>query len=72
MANKKKPTPKKNNTGKFLKLIVAGVLLQVIVYAWIHLYLSYKVGVEIAPMTSVAFFTLCVGELGICGYIKKS
>lgn len=58
--------------GRFMKVAVGLVLLQAIVYTWVHLYLSYKIGMEVAPVTSVAFYTLCVGELSICGIIKKS
>lgn len=57
--------------GLFMKIAVAIVILQVIVYTWVHLYLSASVGVEIAPTTNVAFYTCCLGELGICGLIKK-
>lgn len=54
-----------------MKLVIALILLQVIVYTWVHLYLSYKVGMEIAPTTSVAFYTFCGFEAGICGYLKR-
>ena len=53
-------------------MIIGLVLFQVIAYAWIHLYLSYRVGTEVSPTASVAFFTVCVGELSICGLLKKS
>lgn len=58
--------------GLFMKIAVAIVIIQVIVYTWVHLYLSAKVGLEVAPTTNVAFYTCCLGELGICGLIKKS
>lgn len=61
----------KKQPGKYMKIVVALVILQAIVYTWVHLWLSYKVGLEIAPMTSVAFYTFCVGELSICGLIKS-
>lgn len=57
--------------GLFMKIAVAVVILQVIVYTWVHLYLSHSAGTEIAPMTSVAFYTFCLGELSVCGMIKK-
>lgn len=57
--------------GLFLKIAVGVIILQAIVYTWVHLYLSRSVGVEIAPITSCAFYTFCVGELSICGVIKK-
>ena len=68
----KKTTSKKKGSGLFMKIAVALIILQAIVYTWVHLYLSTSVGVEIAPMTSVAFYTFCLGELSVCGLIKKS
>ena len=65
MANK----PKKKS--KYMKLAVAIILLQAIIYTWVHLYLSYSVGTEIAPTTTVAFYTFCLGELSVCGVIKS-
>lgn len=58
--------------GVYMKLAVAAVLLQAIVYTWVHLWLSHSAGMEIAPTTSVAFYTFCLGELSVCGVIKKS
>lgn len=58
--------------GLYMKIAVAVIILQAIIYTWVHLYLSYSVGVEIAPTTSVAFYTFCLGELSVCGLIKKS
>lgn len=66
-----KPNKSKRN-GLYMKLAVAIIILQAIVYTWVHLYLSSKAGVEVAPMTSVAFYTFCLGELSVCGLIKKS
>lgn len=57
--------------GLFMKLAVAVIILQAIVYTWVHLYLSSNAGMEIAPTTSVAFYTFCLGELSVCGLIKK-
>lgn len=62
---------KRNRKGLYMKLAVALIILQAIVYTWVHLYLSHSVGVEIAPTTSVAFYTFCLGELSACAYIKK-
>lgn len=61
-----------NRKGLYMKFAVAIVILQAIVYTWVHLYLSSKAGVEIAPTASVAFYTFCIGELSVCGLIKKS
>ena len=58
--------------GLYMKIAVGLVILQAIVYTWVHLYLSSKAGVEIAPTASVAFYTFCLGELSVCGVIKKS
>ena len=58
--------------GLFMKIAVGLIILQAIVYTWVHLYLSSKVGVEVAPTASVAFYTFCLGELSVCGVIKKS
>lgn len=56
---------------RYMKVVVALIILQAIIYTWVHLYLSYKVGMEIAPTTTVAFYTFCIGELSVCGLIKK-
>ena len=58
--------------GLFMKIAVGLIILQAIIYTWVHLYLSSKVGVEVAPTASVAFYTFCLGELSVCGLIKKS
>ena len=58
--------------GLYMKIAVAVIILQAVVYTWVHLYLSHSAGVEIAPMTSVAFYTFCLGELSVCSMIKKS
>ena len=55
-----------------MKLAVAIVILQAIVYTRVHLYLSHSAGLEIAPTASCAFYTFCLGELSVCGLIKKS
>ena len=61
----------KKKSGRYMKVVVALIIFQAIIYTWIHLWLSYKIGLEIAPTTSVAFYTFCVGELSICGLIKR-
>lgn len=63
---------KKKGSGLFLKIIVGIVILQAIVYTWVHLFLSQKVGIEIAPITSVAFYGFCGGELWIASLIKNN
>lgn len=69
MATKRKPVKKGN--GLYMKFAVALIILQAIVYTWVHLYFSYVKGIEIAPVASCAFYTFCVGELSVCGLIKK-
>lgn len=62
-----------NNTkkkGNYMKIVVALVIFQVIVYTWLHLYLSYRVGVEIAPTTTIGFYSFCGFEAGVCGWIR--
>ena len=63
---------KADRKGVYMKIAVAVILLQTVVYTWVHLYLSHSAGMEIAPTTSVAFYTFCLGELSVCGLIKKS
>ena len=58
-------------THKYMKILLAMVILQVIAYTWAHLILSARVGMEIAPTTSVAFYGFCGAEAGICGWLKK-
>ena len=77
MATKKKTTkkaekPQKKKKGIFSKIIVITIVLQVIVYTWVHLFLSQSVGVEIAPMTSVAFYGFCGAEAGLLAWIKNT
>ena len=56
---------------RYMKIVVGLIIAQAIVYTWVHLYLSHSAGVEIAPTTSVAFYTFCLGELSVCGLIKN-
>lgn len=57
--------------GLFMKLVLAGIVLQVIVFTWVYCYWSYKAGTEIAPVLSVAFLAFCGFEAGVCGYLKS-
>lgn len=62
----------KATAGRFMKLAVVFILLQVFSYIWAHLILSYKVGMEIAPVVSCAFLGFCGAEAGLLAMIKKS
>ena len=55
-----------------MKIVLAVIIIQVIVYTWLHLYLSYKVGMEIAPSATIGFYGFCGIEAGVCGWIKNS
>ena len=57
--------------GMYMKIVLAVIVLQVIVYTWVHLYLSAKCGMEIAPTTTIGFYGFCGFEAGVCGYLKK-
>lgn len=72
MATKKAQPPKNKKKGIFSKIIVIVIVLQVIVYTWVHMYFSYQKGIEIAPMTSVAFYTFCGAEAGLLAWIKNN
>lgn len=63
---------KKKLKGIFMKLVLALIIIQVIAYTWIHLYLSFKVGMEIAPSATIGFYGFCGIEAGICGWIKNT
>lgn len=63
---------KKKLKGIFMKVLLVLIIVQVIVYTWLHLYLSYRVGMEIAPSTSLGFYGFCGFEVGVCGWLKKS
>ena len=62
---------KKKGGGLFSKIAVAIVLLQVFVYTWVHLILSYEIGMEIAPTVSIAFYGFCGAEAGLLAWIKN-
>ena len=61
-----------NKKGKFMKGVLVVIIIQVIAYTWLHLYLSYRVGMEIAPSATIGFYGFCGIEAGICGWIKNS
>ena len=62
---------KSTNKLKFQKKAVIAVLIQVFLYTWVHLILSFIVGVEIAPTVSCAFYAFCGAEAGLLAWIKK-
>lgn len=63
---------KKKNKGVFSKVAVCLVLTQVFAYTWVHLILSYGVGVEIAPAVSCAFYGFCGAEAGLLAWIRNT
>lgn len=63
---------KKNLKGLFSKLAVALIIVQVFIYTWVHLILSYKVGLEISPTVSCAFYGFCGAEAGLLAWIKNT
>lgn len=65
-----KNTTKPRKDGIFMKVAVALILLQVFAYTWVHLVLSFLVGVEIAPTVSCAFYGFCGAEAGLLAWIK--
>lgn len=67
----RKPKRKKKK-GRYSKFAVGLILFQVFAYTWIHLILSYKVGVEIAPTVSCAFYAFCGAEAGLLAWIKNT
>lgn len=70
--SKKSKRKRKPNKGKYMKIVLALIIVQVIVYTWLHLYLSYKVGMEIAPSATIGFYGFCGIEAGVCGWIKNT
>ena len=58
-------------SGLFMKIVIGVIILQVVVYTWVHLYLSYSVGMEIAPTATIGFYSFCGLEAGVCGWLKK-
>ncbi|MBO5968585.1 MAG: hypothetical protein J6S14_08825 [Clostridia bacterium] len=63
---------KKNFKGLFSKIAVALIITQVFVYTWVHLILSYKVGLEISPTVSCALYAFCGAEAGLLAWIKNT
>lgn len=68
---RKSKNSKSTNKLKFGKKAVIAVLIQVFLYTWVHLILSFIVGVEIAPTVSCAFYAFCGAEAGLLAWIKK-
>lgn len=68
----KRSKKKINFKGIFSKIAVALILTQVFVYTWVHLILSYKVGLEISPTVSCAFYGFCGAEAGLLAWIKNT
>lgn len=58
-------------SGIFMKIVIAALILQVILYTWAHLCLSCVAGVEIAPTATIGFYSFCGFEVGVCGWLKK-
>lgn len=69
MSGKRVKKPKQSE-GRYTKIVIAIIILQIIVYTWVHLFLSHSAGVEIAPTTSIGFYSFCGFEAGVCGWIK--
>ena len=63
---------KKKTKGRYMKVVLALIIAQVIAYTWVHMYLSYKIGMEIAPSATIGFYGFCGVEAGVCGWIKNS
>lgn len=68
---RKSKNSKNTNKLKFGKKAVIAVLIQVFLYTWVHLILSFIVGVEIAPTVSCAFYAFCGAEAGLLAWIKN-
>lgn len=71
MKSKKNKKQKNKQSGRFMKFCIAAIIIQAVVYTWIHLILSFKVGMEISPTTSCAFYAFCIGEGSACAYLKS-
>ena len=71
MAKRRRKKSKKNE-GLFSKILVALVIFQVLLYTYLNMYLSYKVGMEISPTLTGCFFGFFGLEVGILGVIKSS
>ena len=63
---------KRKTKGKYMKVVLALIIAQVIAYTWVQMYLSYKIGMEIAPSATIGFYGFCGVEAGVCGWIKNS
>ena len=69
---RKRKKRRKHPAGIFSKIAVAAIIIQVFIYTWAHLILSYMVGVEIAPAVSCAFYGFCGAEAGLLAWIKNT
>jgi hypothetical protein len=58
--------------GLFGKIAVVVIIVQVFLYTWVHLIMSYMVGIEIAPTVSCAFYAFCGAEAGLLAWIKNT
>ena len=56
---------------KFSKIMIVLVLTQVFTYTWVHLILSYFVGMEISPTATCGFYAFCGAEAGLLAWIRK-
>lgn len=63
---------KKKKKGLYSKVLVALVIIQVLLYTYINMYLSYKVSIEISPTLTTCFFAFFGLEAGILGMIKTT
>ena len=63
---------KKKKKGLYSKVLVALVIIQVLLYTYINMYLSYKVSLEISPTLTTCFFAFFGLEAGILGAIKAT
>lgn len=66
---KKKATKLK---GLFSKLLVVFILAQVLIYTYLNMWLSYRVGMEISPTLTASFFAFFGFEAGMLGMIKTN
>jgi hypothetical protein len=72
MWKQKRKKRRKLPPGLFGKIAVVLIIVQVFTYTWVHLILSYMVGIEIAPTVSCAFYAFCGAEAGLLAWIKNT
>lgn len=68
---KKRPLWTRKQKIKFSKIMIVLVLSQVFTYTWVHLILSFLVGMEISPTATCGFYAFCGAEAGLLAWIKK-